>query len=439
MEKRGKYLSLNRGQTTSGSGSPIIKLPASFWMNYQMYGGKTSRARRFSILKRISRYAEKTFKLSELLTKIQDRRQYPQITTASVISNSITMFLARMGSLNSFEQLLKSNRKTDSRNLSAPSADSMGRICASVVSDSLREALHSAYTILKRMKALQPPSHGLIALVLDGHESHASKRRTCSSCLKRNLADGTEQFYHRNVTAQLVFKDFAILIDAEIQQPGENELTAAARLYTRVVEQYPRAFDVVLADALYCNEPFFKLVRRSGKDAVVVMKNERLRVYQDAQLYLSQSPLDLIGSTSKVERHCREAQVALDGAQHPLRVIESEERNVNGVTTRWLWLTSLAKPRAGLRAVVELGHSRWTIENSAFNELSTRWHSDHIYKHDPDAILNFWLICMLAQMIFLTFYSRNLKPSAKRNWSMLHVARQIQAELYLRPTIAKPP
>jgi Transposase DDE domain len=405
-----------------------------------MCGGRTSRAGRSSILRRILRYAEKVLNLPDILAEIQDRRSFPQIATSTVVANSITMFLARIGSLNGLEQISKNSKKHGYFGSSAPSADSMGRICASVVSDSLRDAIHSAYSSLKRTKALPAPSHGLIALVLDGHESHASKKRTCVSCLKRNLADGSEQFYHRNVTAQLVFRDFAILIDAETHNPGENELTAAARLYARVVANYPRAFDVVLADALYCNEPFFSQVLDSGKDAIVVLKDERRLVYQEALERLSSIPSELLLETKQVERHCKEVHgLHVDGIERSLRVVESEERSVTGTTSRWLWITTLATIRADLKSVVTLGHARWTIENSAFNELSNRWSSDHIYKHDPDAILNFWLICMLAQMIFLSFFWRNLKASLRQKFSMQHIARQIQAALYSETILFTPP
>jgi hypothetical protein len=402
-------------------------------MNCRMCGGKTSKVGSSSILKRILRYAEKAINLSDVLTEIQDRRYFPQIATSTVVQHSLTMFLARVGSLNSFEQISKSTKRQGSLCFRAPSADSMGRICASIISDSIRDGLHSAYASLKQKKALQSPSHGLIALVLDGHESHASKKRVCDGCMMRKLADGKVQFYHRNVTAQLVFKDFAILIDAEPQMPGENELITASRLYDRVVVNYPRAFDVVLADALYCNEPFFKQVVASGKHAIVVLKDDRRYVYQDADFYLSHTPVEKVFETKKVlVRH-------FNGAERSLRAVESEERSVNGTTTRWLWLTTLPSIRANLETVVKLGHARWTIENNAFNELSNRWHSDHVYKHDPDAILNFWLICMLAQMIFLTFFWRNLKPCIRMRFSMLHISRQIQAALYSETILFTPP
>lgn len=75
-------------------------------------------------------------------------------------------------------------------------------------------------------------------------------------------------------------------------------------------------------------------------------------------------------------------------------------------------------------------HSPWDIENQGFNETTTRWHGDHVYTHDGDAILTFWLLCMLTLNVFQAFSRRNLKPSFRSRISMLHVARQILRDLY---------
>ena len=69
------------------------------------------------------------------------------------------------------------------------------------------------------------------------------------------------QYYHRQVTLLLLAEAPAggaplrLLLDVEPQQPGEQETAAARRLLERVLEAYPRAFDVVLGDALYATAP----------------------------------------------------------------------------------------------------------------------------------------------------------------------------------------
>ena|GEM_PF-4841200 len=60
-------------------------------------------------------------------------------------------------------------------------------------------------------------------------------------------------------------------------------MAAATHLLDRVVRDYPRAFDVVLADALYAQVPFFELVLKRRKDILTVLKDERRNLLQDAE------------------------------------------------------------------------------------------------------------------------------------------------------------
>jgi hypothetical protein len=95
--------------------------------------------------------------------------------------------------------------------------------------------------------------------VLDGHEHHASYRRHCRGCLKRTLR--TEQgekiqFYHRPVTLMLRSEKLRLLLDVEAQLPGESEVATDLRLLERVLRAYPRAFQLLLGDALYAQRLF---------------------------------------------------------------------------------------------------------------------------------------------------------------------------------------
>jgi hypothetical protein len=134
-----------------------------------------------------------------------------------------------------------------------------------------------------------------------------------------------------------------------------------------------------------------------------------------------------------------------------MRVVKSQEtkapvrRQLNEeieiVTTNWMWLTTLSPYRAISKAVVDLGHSRWCVENEGFNELGNHWQSNHVYKHEPGAILNFWLMSLAAYNLFRAFFLLNLKPAFRDGLSMQHFASRIISELYrcLPVTCGVPP
>jgi hypothetical protein len=54
-------------------------------------------------------------------------------------------------------------------------------------------------------------------------------------------------------------------------------------------------------------------------------------------------------------------------------------------------------------------HWRWDIENDCFNITSTHWGLDHVFKHEPMAIINFILTLFLAFTLLQCFWQRNLK------------------------------
>ena len=283
-----------------------------------------------------------------------------------------------------------------------PSADTIGRVYSSLDTAVLRQAIRQLYERLKRNKAL-PGIGGLGVAVIDGHESHASYRRCCGGCLERRIqrSDGEQlQYYHRQVTLQLLSdapaaspfniqgEPLPLLLDAEPQLPGEDELAAAKRLLERVLAAYPRAFDVVLADALYAAATFVNFLLAHGKDAVIVLKDERRHLFQDVQgLWRTQPPQAGEYRSRDCQWWDHEGLLSWPQVAQPLRVVRSVETwrrrsqldgELHEHQSDWVWLTTLGSRQVSTAQLVRLGHQRWDIENRGFNELVNGWHADHI-------------------------------------------------------------
>ncbi len=360
------------------------------------------------------------------------------------------MHLARRGSLNALEQLKSSKALRKLIGAALPSADSLGRIVELMESGTIRAVIHQVYDRLKRNKALRPPAHGLMAVAIDGHETHATYKRCCEHCLERKVGVGEEkriQYYHRNVTALLVCDGFHFMLDAETQLANEGEVATAMRLFERLIENYPRAFDIVVADALYAHSNFIKLVVDKKKDVIIVLKGNCPELLNDAtRCFIGRPPTcswdtgKRNGGSRKIECWDEDGFEAGPQCGKPLRVVKSFEtkapvrrqltEELEVETTTWFWLTTLSPHRARTAAVVSLGHSRWCVENEGFNELVNRQHADHLYKHAPTAILNFWLFNLLSFNLFQAFFKLNLKPEVRHGHSMLHFAEIISSELY---------
>lgn len=412
--------------------------------------GQAQAAGAIAILRRLLAYAEKLGGLTPFLQSLTDPRPRPRIATEVVASAILYMFLSRVGSLNALEQT-QASRFWRRLRQPLPSADSLGRIAALIEAEAVREQLGLVYSQLKANKALSSTAFGLTALALDGHESLASFLRHCEGCSTRTVhtLDGPRiQYYHRQVTAVLLGREFPLLLDVEPQQPGEDEIATALRLLERVLERFPRAFDVVLGDGLYTDPRLYNYLIERGKDVLTVLKANHPSLLEDAKALFTNQPPTLRLSEPKQELWDLCGFTTWPSVSRPVRVVQSVEiQTVHRQATRqgeqllstWVWVTTLSPARASSEAVAALGHSRWRIENQAFHQLVHAWHFDHVYRHQASAILIFELLGLLAFNLFQAFYYRNLKPV--RRQSCLHIARQMQSELYgeLSPPQAQPP
>jgi Transposase DDE domain len=363
-----------------------------------------------------------------------------------------------MGSLNALELTAGSSFFRHWLDQPLCSADTIGRVNALMDAEGLRRGIHHIYDRLKRNKAL--PDHGGIGIaVLDGHESHTSYLQHCAGCLERNIhgkdgkADRT-QFYHRQVTVMLLpaarpgCEPIRLLLDVEPQRAGEDEVATALRLLDRVIVSYPRAFDLVLADALYATAPFFNFLLAHGKHALTVLKDDRRNLYQDAAaLFAALAPK----AGSFRNRLCLwwdfPDLLTWSQVHTPVRVIRSLEthsvkRQLDGKdelkTSDWVWVTTLPVQSVATGRAVSFGHQRWDIENHGFNELVHGWHADHIYRHDPNAIECFLLIAFLACNIFHAFFTLNLKPAIRKHRTQVFWRNFMAAEIYagINPAIS---
>lgn len=363
---------------------------------------------------------------------------------------------ARIGSLNGIEDALggKGASGKQWRNWMGgdlPSADRLGEVAALLNLDELRAALLRHHWHRKRKKTLPALPGDLHVLIFDGHEMWTSYRQRCEGAFSRQVECKDEvrtQYYLRYVAVYLLGAKGRVLLDLEMQRPGEGEIAAAERLFLRLLKNCPRAFNVVAGDALYLDPHLCQLILDSGKDFVAVLKNENRILIQDFRGVLELNgdpPLQFEYNAKQCHCHDIEGFTTWTQLGQSVRVVRSvETRSVRRHLTKqeeessseWLWATSLAKDKANTHTVVCIGHGRWSIENQGFNELVHEWHADHVYHLNTNAIIAILLLVFLAYNIFHVWLERGLKPALRQRHTAKYFSRQIQAEFYavlLRP------
>ena len=397
------------------------------------------------ILRRAVAYSDKMFHLRSQWRGVRDCRPRPQIPTEVFPAVLFMMFLCRIRSFHELEQYLNQGAWQRWLGRGMPCVDEIAYVCERIDLESLREVVAHLYSRLMRTKVLQSILGWRVAAV-DGHEMRWSYKRCCEECLIRTVevkGEKRTQYYHRIVVFQLLGERFRLLLDAELVKNGDDEVGAAKRMMERVLRRFPRSFDILTGDALYAQAPVLNLLRTHGKDAVMVLKDERRDLLVDAEaLFRTQQPRIVRQGPTTFHHWDIEGFTSWTGLEHPVRVVRSLEsaqvrerlgnRWAYSVRTHsWTWVTTLSQKQVPTSSIVRFGHARWQIENQGFNEIVTSWHADHSFHHHPVSLMVVWLILFITHAVFHCFVTRNLKPQLRQNHTTIYWALQMGASLRL--------
>ena len=374
-------------------------------------------------------YAQKVFGLNGLLRGVRCRRPYPEIPTRAVLVSLVMGVVLRVGSYLDLAQQTKRRRWQHLIHWAKGiSHDSFEYVAERLHLEDLRQSLASVAKELKANKALESCQiNGLLFASLDANEHFQSRSRCCSCCCQREIevvdAHGQKQtvteYYHRYVLAQINGPKINVLLDLEPIGPGEAEAEAALRLLGRMRRVYGvRFFDAVTIDAWYVQGPFLKAVDKLGWMWQVVLKQERMEVFQEArQLSQGQKP------DREFHDKTRQRDVRLWAVKDlsftenygaPVWVVHSQEKwtdkkVVGGKkisqpnSSDWWWMLCEKLQGYPSEMAYHAGHRRWGIENKAFNELTQHYHLEHCYHHEPVAMLAQMLILMLGFVLFSAY------------------------------------
>ena len=402
-------------------------------------------------------YVAKVFALAAMLRQIRDKRPQPQIPTRPVLLSLLLGVIIRASSYLDLSNQTKRRRWQHLVHWAKRiSDDTFCYVGERFYLEDLRQALAQVNKQLKTNKALESCKiNGLLFLSLDANEHFKSRSRCCPCCCQRDVEiidqAGIKQtvieYYHRYVFAQINGPKLNVLLDLEPIRPGEGEAQSALRLLGRIRRVYgARFFDAITVDGWYAQGPFLRSVDKLGWEWLVVLKQERMEVFQEARTLSAGKKPDQQFKDDLRKRDVKLWQIndlqfsEGYGYERKVQVVHSlEEWTETKITgskktsqlqsSHWWWMESEKLRGYAPRTIYQAGHRRWGIENKAFNELTAYYNLEHCYHHEPVAMLAQMLILILGFVLFNAYATLHSQQVRAGKVSLKELAHDLDLAL----------
>lgn len=264
-------------------------------------------------------------------------------------------------------------------------------------------------------------------VIFDGTGLFSFDKKHCEHCLKREHTDKetgeiTTVYMHHVLEAKLVVGDLVMSMGSEfIENESEDvskqdcEIKAFYRLAEKIKATYKRLPICMLADSLYACEPVFKVCDDNRWQYLMRFKEGRIK-----------SVADEFRTIADMERKAGEQQAdqlywVHDIAYHKraVHLLEANLEIEEGKVQRYLWITSIKITKRNARRLVDVGRSRWKIENEGFNnQKNIRYHIEHANSQDYHAMKNHYLLTQIADILMQLYENgvgliKELKKTAR--------------------------
>jgi hypothetical protein len=253
-------------------------------------------------------------------------------------------------------------------------------------------------------------------VALDGSEYFRSTQVQCAHCLRQSDSKGRVHYSHLIVGATLVRAGSHHVLPIDVEEvrnataesaPQDCELTAAKRLLARLRREHPQMAQLVIGDDLYAHIPFVEQLQQQRQHFMLVAKPNSHPTLMAAvaaaeETEQSQTGQWREGSGARQKtytyRLVRQVPLVLESAVR-VNYLEVWERNVTGdLLYHNSWITDLDVDATNVAVVVQIGRTRWKIENEQFNVHKNHGYElTHNYGHGQQTLsMVFYLLNLLA-------------------------------------------
>jgi|WetSurSiteA1Bulk_404760.scaffolds.fasta_scaffold21898_1 hypothetical protein len=398
--------------------------------------------------------------LSKRFSHLSDHREEEvDHSMHDVFMSAFAMMHFQDPSLLQFERMLQSSKQGNNLTTmfaveSIPSDTQMRDIMDEVDSKELEPLFDDFFRLLQRAQYLEEYRvlDRYYLCVMDGSEYFGSEKIHCPSCLTREIKKkqgNTVRYAHQIMQAAIIHPKESHVIplppeeikNTDGKEKQDCEVNAAKRLLQKIRQSHPKLPFIIIADSLHSKQPTIETIVSLGMRYVLTAKpddHKKLMEWVDEQRLLKEV-MHMEAQDRKGRTHIYEwvNDVPLNDNKKTIIVnyFEYWIKDGSRVAYHNSWVTDFPVDDENVEQLVEIGRSRWMIENEVFNTVKNHgYHIEHNYGHGKKHLsMNFFLLNMLAffmhQIIELTDrlyqWLRQRLGSKKNLWDHLRIACHI--------------
>ncbi|MFZ5904467.1 MAG: ISNCY family transposase [Chloroflexota bacterium] len=368
-------------------------------------------------------------RLRERWSSLPDRRKpnnNQQYTIADGVLSAFAVFFMQSSSFLAHQRLLQSTKgRNNARSLfqvtEIPSDTQIRNLVDPLSNTEFATDFWYVLDELKRQQQLLRFQNELqtYAIALDGVNFFSSEKISCAKCLKRTDRAGAEHFYHSAVTpvfvkpgtAQVLPLPPEFIVPQDGQEKQDCERSAAKRWLAQCQGHFAAHSVTYLGDDLYANQPLCQLLAETYQQFFVfVCKPESHEgLYQWLDFLDKNRTLETLtqrhwnGKRGELWQYRFALQVPLRNGDDALlvnwfEVVITDEKAGN-ILYQNSFVTNHPVTADNVAELVQVGRSRWKIENENNNTLKTKgYHFEHNFGHGSQDLAN-----VLATLNLLAF------------------------------------
>ena len=303
----------------------------------------------------------------------------------------------------------------------------------------IKPAFASVLKVLQRGKVLENWKFldNKFLVSVDGSGFFSSNKVKCDFCCEKITNKGLDKettlYQHQMLVGSIVSPNMKQVLPIEFEpiskkdgdKKNDCERNCAKRWLESFRKFHPQLPTIIVADGLYSNAPFIRLLLEKRCSYIIVAKEDD---HKSLYEYFEEADRDdapefessIRNKDGMVEKHQKYRfmnHVPLNNSNQDLKVnvLYFEEYDIKkNKKTKWLWVTDIKITRHNAKSIMQGGRARWKIENETFNTLKNQGYNfEHNFGHGYKGLSNLFAgLMLLAFLVDQVLEAVNLEVQA---------------------------